>query len=53
MLRPSISVGGLTETALQTTEEGEETLVVVESGLVQRRFPNRSDVAAVRLRAKQ
>lgn len=50
MLRPSISVWGLTETALQTTEGGEEILVV--SGLGEWPFPNRSEVVGV-LRAKQ
>jgi len=43
MLRPSISVWGLTETALQTTGEGDEILVT--SGLEQRPLAGLSDVA--------
>lgn len=45
MLRPSISVWGLTETALQTTVEGGEILVA--SGLRQWLLNCLSDVAAV------
>lgn len=48
MLRPSISVWGLTDTALQTTEEAEDTLVVVVSGLEEWLFHNLSDVEVVR-----
>ncbi|WVZ24273.1 hypothetical protein V8G54_002817 [Vigna mungo] len=43
MLRPSISVWGLTETALQTTGEGDEILVT--SGVEERPLPGLSDVA--------